>query len=205
MVVAADRNLLGLIAEADRLKPEAAMAVRELHQEGLRVVMLTGDNRQTAQAIAGQVGIGEVIAGVLPEDKATRIRDLQQAGRKVGMVGDGVNDAPALAQADVGLAIGTGTDVAIETAGVVLASGQLTGVARAIRLSRATMKTIRQNLFWAFFYNLVLIPVAAGVLYPFEVFPHFLRDLHPILAALAMALSSITVVTNSLRLSRARI
>ena len=167
--------------------------------------MLTGDNRQTAQAIASQVGIGDVIAEVRPEDKAAKIKDLQQAGRKVGMVGDGINDAPALAQADVGLAIGTGTDVAIETGDVVLASGQLTGVSRAIRLSRATMRTIRQNLFWAFFYNVVLIPVAAGVLYPFEMFPHFLRELHPILAALAMAMSSITVVTNSLRLSKAKI
>ncbi|MEW6667936.1 MAG: heavy metal translocating P-type ATPase [Thermodesulfobacteriota bacterium] len=205
MVVVADRKPAGLIAEADRLKPEAAEAVRQLHAEGLRPVMLTGDNRQTAEAIASQVGIGEVIAEVLPEDKAARIKDLQRAGRKVGMVGDGINDAPALAQADVGLAIGTGTDVAIETGDVVLAGGQLTGVSRAIRLSRATMRTIRQNLFWAFFYNVVLIPVAAGVLYPFEILPYFLRDLHPILAALAMAMSSVTVVTNSLRLSKTKI
>jgi P-type Cu+ transporter len=205
MVVAADGKPAGLIAEADRLKPEAAEAIRELQTEGLRVVMITGDNRQTAEAIASQVGIQDVIAEVLPEDKAARIKDLQQAGRKVGMVGDGINDAPALAQADVGLAIGTGTDVAIETGDVVLAGGQLTGVSRAVRLSRATMRTIRQNLFWAFFYNVVLIPVAAGVLYPFEMFPYFLRDLHPILAALAMAMSSVTVVTNSLRLSKTRI
>ncbi|MBN1101860.1 MAG: copper-translocating P-type ATPase [Deltaproteobacteria bacterium] len=205
MVVAADQNPVGLIAQADRLKPEAGEAIRELHAEGLQVAMLTGDNRQTAQTIASQVGIGEVIAEVLPEDKAAKIRELQQAGRKVGMVGDGINDAPALAQADVGLAIGTGTDIAIETGDVVLASGQLTGVARAIRLSRATMRTVRQNLFWAFFYNVALIPVAAGVLYPFEMFPSFLRELHPILAALAMAISSITVVTNSLMLSRTKI
>jgi Cu+-exporting ATPase len=205
MVVAADRKPAGLLAVADRMKPEAVEAIRDLRGEGLRVAMLTGDNRQTAEAIARQAGIDEVIAEVLPEDKARRVKELQQAGRRVGMVGDGINDAPALAQADVGLAIGTGTDVAIETGDVVLAGGQLTGVSRAIRLSRATMRTIRQNLFWAFSYNVVLIPVAAGVLHPFETLPPFLRDLHPILAALAMAMSSITVVMNSLRLSRIKI
>jgi Cu+-exporting ATPase len=169
------------------------------------VVMLTGDNTQTARAIASEVNIDEIVAEVRPEEKANKIKELQKNGQKVGMVGDGVNDAPALAQADVGLAIGTGTDVAIESGDVILSSGNLKGVSRAINISRATMRTVRQNLFWAFFYNIVLIPVAAGVLYPFEFLPNFLRQLHPILAALAMALSSITVVSNSLLLYKARI
>jgi len=146
-----------------------------------------------------------VFAEVRPEEKSSKIKELQDKGEKVGMVGDGINDAPALAQADVGLAIGTGTDVAIETADVILVSGNLTGVSRAINLSRATMKTVKQNLFWAFFYNVMLIPVAAGALYPFEFLPGFLRQLHPILAALAMAVSSITVVSNSLLLYRTKI
>jgi len=159
--------------------------------------MLTGDNQKTAQAIASEVGIDKIFAEVRPEDKSSKIKEIQAEGYKVGMVGDGINDAPALAQADVGMAIGTGTDVAIETGDVILASGSLKGVSRAIDLSRATMRTIKENLFWAFFYNVVLIPVAAGVLYPFEFLPGYLRHLHPILAALAMAVSSITVVSNS--------
>jgi Cu+-exporting ATPase len=205
MVVVADSKVGGLIAVADKVKPESEEAIEALHKQNLTVVMLTGDNEKTAQAIASEVGIDDVFAEVQPEDKSMKIKALQNEGNRVGMVGDGINDAPALAQADVGLAIGTGTDVAIETGDVILASGSLSGVSRAINLSRATMKTIRQNLFWAFFYNVVLIPVAAGVLYPFEFLPHYLRQLHPILAAFAMAMSSITVVSNSLRLYRAKI
>jgi len=205
MVIAAENKIAGLIGVADRVKPESKDAIESLHKQNLKVVMLTGDNSRTAQAIASEVSIDEVVAEVRPEDKSSRIKELQEKGKKVGMVGDGINDAPALAQADVGMAIGTGTDVAIETGDVILASGSLRGVPRAIELSRATMRTIRQNLFWAFFYNVVLIPVAAGVLFPFEFLPSYLRQLHPILAAFAMAMSSITVVSNSLRLYRAKI
>ena len=205
MVMTVDRQIAGAIAVADTLKPESKEAIGELHKQNLKVFMLTGDNAQTAKAIASEVNVDEVFSEVRPEEKSLKVKELQESGRKVGMVGDGINDAPALAQADVGLAIGTGTDVAIETGDVILASGNLMGVSRAIRLSRATMGTIKQNLFWAFFYNVVLIPVAAGVLYPFESFPQFLRELHPILAAFAMALSSISVVSNSLRLYRAKI
>jgi Cu+-exporting ATPase len=204
-VIAADNKIIGLIGVADRVKPESKDAIESLHRQNIKVVMITGDNSRTAQAIASEVSIDEVVAEVRPEDKSSRIKELQEKGKKVGMVGDGINDAPALAQADVGMAIGTGTDVAIEAGDVILASGNLRGVPRAVELSRATMRTIRQNLFWAFIYNVVLIPVAAGVLFPFELVPSLLRQLHPILAAFAMALSSITVVLNSLRLYRAKI
>lgn len=200
MVVVADRQVLGTIAVSDTIKPESKEAIAQLHAQGLKVFMVTGDNTRAAKAIASEVGIDEVFAEVRPEEKSLKVKELQEMGRNVGMVGDGINDAPALAQADVGLAIGTGTDVAIETGDVILASGNLNGISKAIELSRKTMLTIKQNLFWAFFYNVVLIPIAAGVLYPFEMLPHFLRQLHPILAALAMAVSSITVVSNSLRL-----
>jgi Cu+-exporting ATPase len=205
IVVAIKDRAAGLIALADTVKPESRGAIDDLHTMGLKVVMLTGDNLQTAKAIASEVHIEEVVAEVRPEEKSSKVREFQQRGGKVGMVGDGINDAPPLAQADVGIAIGTGTDVAIETGDVILASGDLSGVPKAIQLGRATMRTVKQNLFWAFFYNLALIPVAAGVLYPLAFLPGFLRHLHPILAALAMAMSSITVVSNSLRLYKAKI
>ncbi len=202
LVVAQDERVCGLVALSDTLKADSAEAIGDLKKMGLNVVMLTGDNHATASAIATYLGIDMIEAEVRPNEKSWRVRQLQDNGRKVGMVGDGINDAPALAQADVGLAIGTGTDVAIETADVILSSGSLRGIVRAIGLSRATLRTIRQNLFWAFGYNVLLIPVAAGVLYPFEGLPTMLRQLHPILAALAMAFSSISVVSNSLRLYR---
>ncbi len=203
--VAADDAAVGLIAVADGVKDGSAEAVAKLHRQGLRVVMLTGDNRRTAEAIAREVGIREVRAEVLPDQKAQVVRDLQADGVLVAMVGDGINDAPALVQADVGIAIGTGADVAMEAADVTLMRGDLRSVPQALALSRATMRTIKENLFWAFFYNVVLIPVAAGALYPMASLPMMLRQLHPILAALAMAFSSVSVVGNSLRLRRVRI
>jgi len=205
MVVSNDNRLTGLIAVADRVKPDSQEAIKSLHNLRLNVVMLTGDNPQTANTIANQVGIDQVYAEVHPEQKSSKIQEIRDQGRTVGMVGDGINDAPALARADVGLAIGTGTDIAIETADVILSSGSLKGISRTITVSRQTMRTVRQNLFLAFVYNVILIPVAAGVLAPFEILPMMLRQLHPILAALAMAMSSISVVGNSLRLYRAKI
>jgi Cu+-exporting ATPase len=205
MVVARENELCGLITVSDTLKPESKEAIRQLHEQKLKVVMLTGDNPETARCIGAQVNIDDILAEVKPDEKSSKVKELQDKGELVGMVGDGINDAPALAQADVGLAIGTGTDVAIETADVILSSGSLSGIPRAIQLSRATMNTIKQNLFWAFGYNVILIPIAAGILYPFESLPTFLRQLHPILAALAMAFSSVSVVTNSLRLYKTKI
>jgi Cu+-exporting ATPase len=203
MWVAVDGQAKAVLGLADTLKEESPEAVKALKALGLQVMMITGDNRATAQAIATEVGITEVLAEVLPGDKSAHIARLQQKGRIVGMVGDGVNDAPALAQAEVGIALGAGTDVAIESAHITLMSSDLRGVAKAICLSKATMRTIKQNLFWAFAYNIVLIPIAAGVLALFfPGLPVYLRELHPAAAALAMAFSSVTVVGNSLRLRR---
>ncbi|MCP4745791.1 MAG: copper-translocating P-type ATPase [Desulfobacteraceae bacterium] len=204
MAVVVDKHIRALIAVSDTLKPDSREAIADLHRKGLQVAMLTGDNLETARSIADQVNIEEIYAGVQPDEKAAKVGEIQKQGRLVAMVGDGINDAPALAQADVGIAIGTGADVAIETGDVILAGESLGGIAKAFTVSRQTMAAIRQNLFLAFIYNIILIPVAAGVLAPLEFVPGMLRQLHPILAALAMAISSISVVSNSLRLYRAK-
>ncbi|MDQ3743871.1 MAG: cadmium-translocating P-type ATPase [Acidobacteriota bacterium] len=200
MFVAVEGRVAGLLGVADPVKQTTPEAVRQLHEEGIRVVMLTGDNRTTANVVAKKLGIDEVVAEVLPEEKAEAVRRFQQEGRTVAMAGDGINDAPALAAAHVGVAMGTGTDVAMESAGVTLVKGDLRGLVRARRLSRATMRNIKENLFFAFVYNALGVPVAAGVLYPF-----FGLLLSPMIAAAAMSFSSVSVIGNALRLRRARL
>jgi Cu+-exporting ATPase len=197
MFVAVDGKAAGLIGVADPLKATTSEAIQALHREGIKVVMLTGDNRTTAEAVARAVGIDQVEADVLPDQKAAVVRRLQQRGERVAMAGDGINDAPALAAADVGVAMGTGTDVAMESAGVTLVKGDLRGIVRARQLSRATMSNIRQNLFFAFIYNMLGVPVAAGVLYPF-----LGLLLSPMIASAAMTFSSVSVIGNALRLRR---
>jgi Cu+-exporting ATPase len=200
MFVVADGQPAGVVAVVDPLRKTSIEAIRALREESIRVVMLTGDSESTAQAVAKRLGIDEVMAGVLPGDKADRIRQLQEQGHKVAMAGDGINDAPALACADVGIAMGTGTDVAIESAGVTLMGGDPVGIVRAIKLSRETMRNIRQNLFFAFAYNIIGVPVAAGLLYPW-----FGILLSPMIAAAAMSFSSVSVISNALRLNRIKL
>ena len=198
--VAADSSFAGLLAIADPIKESTPAAIRQLHDEGLRVVMMTGDNRSTAESVAAMLNIDEIVAEVLPDEKAAAIKKMQKEGHMVAMAGDGINDAPALAQAHVGIAMGTGTDVAMESAGITLVKGDLTGIVRARKLSRATMANIKQNLFFAFIYNALGVPVAAGVLYPF-----FGILLSPMIAAAAMSLSSVSVIANALRLRQMNI
>ena len=195
MFVALDGALAGMIAVADPIKDTTAEAIRRLEQDGIRVVMLTGDSRATAEAVAGKLGIRDVVAEVLPDQKAETVKRLQSEGRVVAMAGDGINDAPALAQSHVGIAMGTGTDVAMESAGVTLVKGDLRAILRARWLSRATMRNIKQNLFFAFLYNSLGVPIAAGVLYPFTGIL-----LSPMIAAAAMSFSSVSVIANALRL-----
>ncbi len=200
MFVTVDGKAAGLLGVADPIKGTTPEAIKELHEQGIKIVMLTGDSRTTAQAVANKLNIDEVAAEVLPNQKAEIVKRFQSEGRKVAMAGDGVNDAPALAQAQVGIAMGTGTDVAMQSAGVTLVKGDLRGIVRAILLSRATMRNIKQNLFFAFIYNVLGIPIAAGVLYPFVGIL-----LSPMIAAAAMSFSSVSVIANALRLRRAKL
>jgi Cu+-exporting ATPase len=200
MLVAIDGRLAGLLVVADPIKDSAAAAIAQLHRSGMRIVMLTGDNQRTAEAVARRLGIDDVVAEVLPEQKQAKVAELRAQGRHVAMAGDGINDAPALAAAHVGIAMGTGTDVAMESASVTLDKGDLAGIVRARRLSRAVMRNIRENLFLSFVYNAAGVPIAAGVLYP-----AFGILLSPVIAGAAMALSSVSVIANSLRLNGARL
>ncbi|HEX6285554.1 MAG TPA: HAD-IC family P-type ATPase, partial [Pyrinomonadaceae bacterium] len=195
MFVVVDGEAAGILGVADPIKESTPHAIRQLHEQQIRIVMLTGDSRTTAESVARQLGIDEVVAEVLPDQKAEIVKRFQSEGRRVAMAGDGINDAPALAQADVGIAMGTGTDVAMQSAGVTLVKGDLRGILRAIRLSRATMKNIKQNLFFAFVYNALGVPIAAGVLYPV-----LGLLLSPMIAAAAMSFSSVSVIGNALRL-----
>lgn len=200
MFVAVDRRAAGIIAVADPIKESSIEAIRDLHRLGIKIIMLTGDNARTAKAVAEKLGIDEVEAGVEPRRKNERVRELRSRGSVVAMAGDGINDAPALAEADVGIAMGTGTDVAMESAGVTLIKGDLRGIEKAIALSRAMMRNIRQNLFFAFIYNALGIPIAAGALYPF-----FGLLLNPMIAGAAMSFSSVSVIANALRLRRVKL
>jgi Cu+-exporting ATPase len=200
MLVVVDGRAGGLITVADPIKRSTPEAIRALHAEGLRVVMVTGDNRTTAHAVAEKLSVDQVVAEVLPEQKLEIVERLQHEGRVVAMAGDGINDAPALAQAHVGIAMGTGTDIAMESADVTLVKGDLRGIVRARRLSHATMRNIKQNLFWAFVYNILGVPIAAGVLYPV-----FGILLSPMIAAAAMSFSSVSVIANALRLRRVQL
>jgi Cu+-exporting ATPase len=200
MFLAMDGKLAGIVAVADPIKPTAREAIAKLHALGLEIIMATGDNETTAKAVAARLGIDQVRAGMRPEEKLTLIDELQRKGRVAAMAGDGVNDAPALAKADVGIAMGTGADVAMESAGLTLLKGDLRGVVRGVNLARATMRNIKQNLFFAFVYNALGVPIAAGVLYP-----AFGILLSPIIAAAAMSLSSVSVVGNALRLRNAKL
>jgi len=200
VLVAINGKAAGLVGVADPIKDSTPEAIHDLHSEGIQIIILTGDSRATALAVASKLGIDQVQAEVLPEQKTIAVKQLQAEGRVVAMAGDGINDAPALAQANVGIAMGTGTDVAMESAGVTLVKGDLRGIVRARRLSKATMRNIRQNLFFAFVYNTVGVPIAAGLLYPF-----FGILLSPIIAAAAMSFSSVSVISNSLRLKRVKL
>ncbi len=197
MFVMVENKIVGLLGVADPIKETTAEAIRQLHADGMRIVMLTGDSRTTANAVAAKLHIDEIVAEVLPQEKSAVVKRLQGEGRFVAMAGDGINDAPALAQAQVGIAMGTGTDVAMQSAGVTLIKGDLRGILRARALSRATMSNIKQNLFFAFVYNSVGVPIAAGILYPF-----FGLLLSPMIAAAAMSFSSVSVITNALRLRK---
>ena len=200
MFIVLDKKIAGLVSVADPVKETTPAALKALHAEGFRIIMATGDNERTAKAVAARLGIDEIRADVMPEDKARIVKELQAEGHKVAMAGDGVNDAPALAQADVGIAMGTGADVAIESAGFTLVKGNLDGIVRARKLSRATMRNIKQNLFFALIYNAAGVPIAAGILFPF-----FGILISPIFAAAAMSLSSVSVIGNALRLRTVKI